>query len=1059
MSKIGILHLSDIHISERNSEEVARLLTNLNCDVDLMCQSEKIKIQAICLTGDLINSGSEYIPSFSTFERVFLMPVLNKLNLDSSSVFMVPGNHEVDLSKIDKFTEAGLVSQLTCGEAVKDLIYSQNQGAINRLSYFNEIQQKYCTAEVVHADAFCRCYQKNIEGITFGFACLNSSWRSSGKSSDERGNMILGAYQVEQAIHALENTKIKVCLLHHPLDWLMDWDKYEVEKLLCKFDFVLNGHIHTLDAKNVVAYHGQSIISTSGRFYPSDDYYNGYSIIIVDPDTYNGKVLLRQYYPQRKCFDKCLNLYNNGSFSFSLSEKDPLETKAFEIAHDLIRGFHEYSSSFIISNVVTPDASKPFEDVFVAPPLGKWSEYKKETNQEIKDYTGVNLSREYISLNSLTSSEKRNMLFYGKKEYGKTTLIHYFINLYLREYRKYHIIPFYIDCKGEFNGKRFIERKCCEFISEFGSGTLPVSLDDIADLSAKGRLALFLDNFEAVSERTILKLKRFIDKYPNNQYMFFALETVNTESVDQNADALCHGIDRIYIHPLGKHEIRNLADNMLTSVLPANNNIIDKTILCIRNINLPTTPFVVALVLSICKENEDFVPINEANVMETFLETLLEKHSKDSAKTDSYDYQVKENFLCYLVSKMHENNRYWFSQQEFEMHLQAYHLKLGWAVHDTHFDTLFIKKGILYNVGDKVAFRYSCIAYYYLAKLALASTKHMNEILEGDNYLQYPNELNYITGIKRDNIDIYEKINKEYESLLEEYRPHLGVLEHYGIQTNFSIKADSLKNILPKRLTIEDSDRLTDNHQVSHVEDSVQLEKTACHLDNTDTKAKFFHTVSIYAMLLKNCELYDVEIKKRMLHNLAEGLCIELALLIESLNENKPAILQHIQEICTDNPQEKMPSPEQMTRFMEDTIKIVFPIAIENVAFEQAGSAKLKSLILQMVQGDGAKGDFSQFLMLFLYCDLRIPGCLSELSSFVRRTSSKDLLTIALFKTVYYYRVQYFQKQSDSTLENIIADINMKLQNIDYRAKGVAKSLMIRDLHNRYRIGAKQETS
>lgn len=34
MSKIGILHLSDIHISERNSEEVARLLTNLNYQWD-----------------------------------------------------------------------------------------------------------------------------------------------------------------------------------------------------------------------------------------------------------------------------------------------------------------------------------------------------------------------------------------------------------------------------------------------------------------------------------------------------------------------------------------------------------------------------------------------------------------------------------------------------------------------------------------------------------------------------------------------------------------------------------------------------------------------------------------------------------------------------------------------------------------------------------------------------------------------------------------------------------------------------------------------------------------
>lgn len=181
MERIGILHLSDIHLCEENEKEIVQLLDKLNCDIDVVCQSEKFKIQAICLTGDLINKGSENASAFASFERAFLMPLLNKFHLDSNSVFIVPGNHEVDISKIDK---------------------------------------------------------------------------------------------------------------------------YDIEKLLCNFDFILNGHIHTLDTKSIIAYHGQSIVSTSGRFYPSEDYYNGYSIIAIDPDTYNGGVFLRQYYPARNCFDK-----------------------------------------------------------------------------------------------------------------------------------------------------------------------------------------------------------------------------------------------------------------------------------------------------------------------------------------------------------------------------------------------------------------------------------------------------------------------------------------------------------------------------------------------------------------------------------------------------------------------------------------------------------------------------------------------------------------------------------------------------------------------------------
>ena len=176
------------------------------------------------------------------------------------------------------------------------------------------------------------------------------------------------------------------------------------------------------------------------------------------------------------------------------------------------------------------------------------------------------------------------------------------------------------------------------------------------------------------------------------------------------------------------------------------------------------------------------------------------------------------------------------------------------------------------------------MVYYYTAKLALKSAEFIDEILEDGNYLMYPYELNYITGIDRGRKDIYEKINKEYESLCEEYRPHLEVLNHYGIQTDFSVKTDNLKNALPKKLSIED-----------------------------------------------------------------------------------------------------------------------------------------------------------------------------ELSSFVKRTNSKDILTITLFKTLYYYQVQYFPEQMNTVLEGIIADINMKLQDFDQRTKGIVKSRIIKELRSKRKIRPKVE--
>lgn len=205
-----------------------------------------------------------------------------------------------------------------------------------------------------------------------------------------------------------------------------------------------------------------------------------------------------------------------------------------------------------------------------------------------------------------------------------------------------------------------------------------------------------------------------METYPDNRFIYSANENVDTAGIDQAIETLPQKVERVYIHSLGKQQVRTLACSVLSIGETIDENVVDRTLLCFHNTNLPKTPFVVVLVLSLCKESSDFVPINESSIMENFLETLLEKTASDAAKTSSYDYRVKEDFLCYLVGKMHEKNQYYFLQQEFEEYLQEYHSKKGWAIKDTKFDTLFFEKGIFYQHAGNIAFRYSCMALIIL---------------------------------------------------------------------------------------------------------------------------------------------------------------------------------------------------------------------------------------------------------------------------------------------------------------------------------------------------------
>lgn len=267
MKKIGIIHLSDIHFCPENRKVICHQLNKLLSDINKISSEENICINAICFTGDLINAGSNNETDFDLFFENFVFPLLENTGLDLKNIFFVPGNHEIDTSKIDEYAEAGICSKLIDSESIEAFFNKPSPAVLDRINYFQRIYDSFCEAPLIYKDEFCRCYRVDINNVVFGFACLNSAWRSSGKGAIERGKMIIGAVQVKNALDAISDVDVKVCLVHHPLDWLVESDQFDVEKAIYNFDLIFNGHIHTLDSKQIIAYQGQSVISTCGKFF------------------------------------------------------------------------------------------------------------------------------------------------------------------------------------------------------------------------------------------------------------------------------------------------------------------------------------------------------------------------------------------------------------------------------------------------------------------------------------------------------------------------------------------------------------------------------------------------------------------------------------------------------------------------------------------------------------------------------------------------------------------------------------------------------------------------
>lgn len=127
--KLGILHISDIHIDADSISEIDTLVEKLVNDIKKVECENTITIDLICFAGDLIGRGDKAFEDEKQIqfaEEHFIIPLLDAVGLTKKDFILVPGNHEVDKSKIAKRTEKGL-AMISSLEDINETIYEEDK--------------------------------------------------------------------------------------------------------------------------------------------------------------------------------------------------------------------------------------------------------------------------------------------------------------------------------------------------------------------------------------------------------------------------------------------------------------------------------------------------------------------------------------------------------------------------------------------------------------------------------------------------------------------------------------------------------------------------------------------------------------------------------------------------------------------------------------------------------------------------------------------------------------------------------------------------------------------
>lgn len=253
MTKLRFVHLSDIHFGqEKDGTLPTHEDVRINLVADCQTQAEELgPASGLLITGDVAFSGKR-----EEYQRAgeWLDEVTVAAGCEMTSVKVVPGNHDVDVTKID-FLGTLAHKELRAANAadVDSIIEKIMRGdeaanpLLQKFAAYREFAARYgCDFVSGNKPMWARNSDLD-DSNALRFVGLNSGQVSD--LSDSIGRMVLGNTQYIIYPPAGPKKYEFVVLMHHPLSWFID--SHNAEKYLRRARVIMVGHQHYMDLKKI----------------------------------------------------------------------------------------------------------------------------------------------------------------------------------------------------------------------------------------------------------------------------------------------------------------------------------------------------------------------------------------------------------------------------------------------------------------------------------------------------------------------------------------------------------------------------------------------------------------------------------------------------------------------------------------------------------------------------------------------------------------------------------------------------------------------------------------
>jgi len=1027
---MNIIHISDVHLSKESITNFQqRIIPSLRRD--LLKYSLPPKETLLIFSGDLIDQGGQSFDSISEAFVIFHKQIIDELKdclkIEPSQIFFSPGNHDIETNQDEDFEDSGLTNKLTSEVEITNFQIKDNKKGYSRILSFKKFEREFHSNYSEKISSFESFYSTKLNNNKTGILCLNTAWRCYDSKTDFQ-KLLIGENQVFKHKKELDSQSFNIGVMHHHYDWLADFDKETIEPILEKnLDLLLCGHVHKASTCLKTQVYGSllTVIAPStwemNIHSENKEFRIGYQVIEIKSE----KVTIhhRQYNRKKDAFQSDVdNGDDEGIQEFDLPQKgDKLN---FSEEHEVIRFVKDVRIPETTEHLLNynTDSISPNEikDIYVEPKIIE----KLDINKEGEETENTILIDELLNFDE-------NIVLFGIKESGKSLFLDKVLIDYTDCNSSLRRVPVLLD----FNniGSRSIRT----LISRY----LGIGIKKVDSFVKNHKIVLLIDNidFSPEFEIRLKNIEKFLKDNESTTAVMTSIVTIEKElPIDYVSSKSFKNAKKVFLTSFKTKQIREL-----TSKWFKNNSSyysegkIEDIIKIIVSLNLPRTPLSISMFLWIIEKQENFVPVNQATMLNTFIEKLFKKHSDKEALSSEFSFQNKISLLSEIAYEMYEKDKddYSLKYSELLTFIEGMISKKQFRFSAKDLLDHFLDRGV-FNVKsnmreEHLVFRFNCFFEYFLMQRMVFDEKFKEFVLQPDNYYYFENEIDYYTGLRRYDIDILKFTTDEIYDKLSEGIKKAKELDYsfdsffYAPkQVTISEKANhkQLASSLGEatKPTTEDLDKLKDE-LLDNIRESEGIPKKHKKIHPMNVIEK---QLCIAMNVLKNSEeVSEDSIKSTSYRKLSEAItffgCLYKLYLSEALEDKEGT--------------KDFASIEQLTLSLK-----LLPLFIQGWFVEYIGTKKLEVVIQGHIEylGNNRETDLEKFINVFLYSDLHGENYHKEIKKYIKSVKRKYILDMLLFKVVTYYFIRSNSEEQDKIFLDLISEIIIKAQKLPKNKKG-----------------------